>query len=58
MIKPNYRQAKRQKELARKVKQEQKLHRRAARSLSAAKESGQDANEEPKTDQPPSNRDS
>jgi hypothetical protein len=38
LAKPNYRQAKRQKELARKARQEKKLHRRSTRADSSSEE--------------------
>lgn len=39
LAKPNYRQAKRQKELARKARQEEKMHRRSTRARSTSEES-------------------
>lgn len=42
MAKPNYRQAKRHKELARKARQEQKLRRRSAREDSKPGDADQD----------------
>jgi hypothetical protein len=42
LAKPNYRQAKRHKELARKARQEQKIRRRSARDVSTPENAEQD----------------
>lgn len=53
-MKPNYRQAKRQKEIARKVKQERKMQRRAARTSPASKEPEQNTGDTPENSEPSS----